>query len=457
MATTVSLIINEQFLFAEIDPGGNCRLQQTFNLVDVLEHGFPDGAIGKGDNALLLVPDYWLGVKTFPIATSKPSLVVPFIRKKLQLEPGSEPEDAEFFDYLHYQDEEGGRGVTVYHSQEHQLARLHGHLSAIGRAPLAITSPGLIWESYLRTADSGFSEGGKLLICLIGSECFFFFFHQGRFLFSRDFSVFKDADPEDRIDALAYEIQQSRFLFAQKTRGEVDEVLLAMGHTTAVSAPDLAEKAGRPVRVLHIRPAQAIGFVEDSYTPMLFFTPKDWGRKARFVNLAHRQVRLEREWWLPQTVGLVIGALLLAMLGAQAYFLQSSVSAEQVRQRNAQIREQSAQVRRYSDSMGEILQRWRVPSANVTLVRLAQSLPENVNLDGFSLDLTDKRLLKVEGMVHAEGAEAFKRTLLDLIGKVKERYPGNDELSYKDIEFSTDHVVAGEPLRDFRITFKVKL
>lgn len=457
MAKTVSLIVNEQFVSASVDAAGAVRTHQVVPVETVLEQGVPAAALPAGEHALLLVPDYWLAIKTFPIATAKPSLVIPFIRKKLQLELGDQPGGEDYFDYLHYQDDDGERGVTVFYPQEPQLPRLHQHLAAIGRAPLAITTPGLLWEARLRETRPDFGEGGKLLICLLGSECFFLFFYQGRFLFSRDFSVFKDAPSTDRLEALAYEVQQSRFLFAQKARGEIDQVLLAAVATTAVDPEALAARIGRAVTLLSQTENATVSLDEATLSPLLFFTQRDWGRKARFINLAHRQVRQAREWWPAQSIALACGIAMVVLLGSQALYQGSRSSLEQARQRSARMREQSEQVRALSGNLDEILKRRRVPVASDALVRMAQCLPGNVDFDTFDCDLVQERQLLFEGTVRANGPEAFKQTLLELIGRVRERFPGNDQLSYREIQFSTKRRVPGEPLSEFHITFKVRL
>jgi hypothetical protein len=457
MIHIVSQIVNDQIVFAEVDAVGLYRQLQSRPLGEVLESGLLTGDLPRGENTLLLVPDYWLGVKEFPLATSKPALVEPFIRKKLLLEMGESQGCEDFFDYSHQLNSEGESGVVVYFPQESQLPTLHRHLAAARLSPLCVSTPGLLWENRLRETLPGFDQGGKLLICLVGSECFFFFFAQGRFLFSRDFSVFQGSDPADRIDALAYEIKQSRFLFAQKARGEVDQVLLAAVQTTLLDLPALEAKLDRTVTVLPSASGTAVGFSDETLSPLLFFTPREWKRGSRLVNIAHRQVRKMRDWFVPQSAALAAGFVLLLLLAAVAVYLGSRASEAQVRQRSAAIREQGAQVRTLSSQLDEILQRRRVPSASDTLVRLARSLPANVGIDTFELDLQGKRTLLVQGIVHAEGSQHFKQTLLELMGNIRENFPGNEQLNYKDIVFVAERRNAGEAIEDFQITFQVNL
>jgi hypothetical protein len=456
----VTLVNNEQLIFAECGETGLYRPLEAMPLGEVLASGLPErcDAVLKGaENALLLVPDYWLGIKSFPLATTRTSLVTAFIRKKLQLELGEDQGGAEFFDYIPSRDEAGEKGVTVYFSREPHLALLHGSLDRLGIAPYRITTPGLLWEAKLREQLAGFAAGGKLLIYLAGPDCFFYFFHEGRFLFSRDLDISVDADPGERAETLAFEVQQSRFLFSQKAHTEIDQLYFVSAQSPAVDLALLAERVGRKVESLEKVFVASTLPQSPLVNPLLLFTPADWSRKKRLVDFAHRRIRTEQEWKIPQFVAIACGALVVMLLAGQALVVGMRLSAVDARQRTTTIREQGVKVREFSGRLDEILRRRENPSSALTLVRLAQGLPANVTIENFKLDVATGKTLQLNALVKADGPEQFRRTLIALMDNIHEKFPGNDQLSYLNVQFEPIRQGVDEPLTYFKINFQVAL
>lgn len=456
----VTLVNNEQLIFTECGDAGQLRPVEVMPLGEVLASGLPErvGAVLKGaENALLLVPDYWLGIKSFPIATTRTGLVTAFIRKKLQLELGEDQGGEEFFDYISSRDEAGEKGVTVYYSHEPQLAALHGTLDHLGIAPYRISTPGLLWESKLREQLADFSSGGKLLIYLAGPDCYFYFFNEGSFLFSRDLGVSLDADSGDRAETLSFEVQQSRFLFSQKARTEIDQVYFVSAQTPAVDLALLSERIGRKVEDLNTRFTASSLAQSPLVNPLLFFAPADWGRKKRLVDFAHRRIRTEQEWKMPQFISIACAALVLLLLAGQAVVVGMRLTAAEARQRSTTIREQSAKIKEFSGRLDEILLRRKNPSSTLALVRLAQGLPANVTIENLTLDVATGKTMQLDAMVKADGPEHFRQTLIALVDNIHEKFPGNDQLSYINVQFEPIRQGVDEPLTYFKINFQVAL
>lgn len=456
----VTLLINEQLVFAECGAGGQFRYLETIPLSEVLASGLPprlETVLKGGENALLLVPDYWLGIKSYPLATTRTSLVTAFIRKKLQLELGEDQGGEEFFDYIPSRDEAGEKGVTVYYSHEPHLATLHGALDRLGLAPYRITTPGLLWESKLREQLADFSSGGKVLIYLAGPDCYFYFFHEGRFLFSRDLGIAATADPADRAETIGFEVQQSRFLFSQKARSEIEQIYFVSAQTTPVDLTLLEQRAGRKVESLDAVFVASPLPQSPQVNPLLLFAPADWGRKKRLVDFAHRRIRTEQEWKMPQYLSIACGALVVLLLAGQAVVVGMRLSEAEARQRSTTIREQSLKVKEFSARLEEILLRRKNPSSTAALVRLAQGLPANVTIENLTLDVASAKTMHFSGLVRADGPEHFRQTLMALTDNIRANFPGNDQLSYINVQFEPLRQGVDEPLTYFNINFQVAL
>lgn len=462
MKNILTLVSNEQVVFVESDNRARFRVVESLPLGEVLNDGLSERIAGlfKGaENALLLVPDYWLGIKSYPLATTRSSIVTAFIRKKLQLELGEEHGGEEFFDYIPYTDEEGERGITVFFSHEPHLVTLHDRLARSGITPRRITTPGLLWESKLRNHLPDFAAGtGKLLIYAVGADCFFYFFNEGRFLFSRDLGLAADADMADRAETLAFEIQQSRFLFAQKARNEIDQIYFVSARTAPVDLSLLAERIGRTTASLDAEfRSDATSDRNPLINPLLLFAADDWGAQSRIVNIAHRRIRTETDWKWPQTVTLCCGGLALAVLAGQAIFVGMKLSKTETAQRQTSIREQTAVISELSGRLDEILQRRQAPTIAGAVARLAQSLPAGIMIESFKVDAATGKTLQFNGIANADGPDAFRQLLIALVDNVRANFPGNEQLTHTGVLFEPIRQGADDPLKSFKISFQVTL
>jgi len=216
-----TLVSNARIMFVEAGPGGGGRTIVSADVNDFVDGTGVDLLLKqlKGcENVLLVVPDFWIGVKSYLISSGKRSIVELFIKRKLRADEPDIPQVENFFDYVKVRNQQGLEGVHVYHFQEGTFPQIYERLAACGLSPRRVTTPGLLWEGKLTESIPDFAATSIFLVHLAGSECFFYFFHRGRYLFSRDISISEHLPADERIDALSFEIDQSRFLFSQKTK-----------------------------------------------------------------------------------------------------------------------------------------------------------------------------------------------------------------------------------------------
>lgn len=431
-----TLISNARIVFAEPAPRGGLKTVVSLELDDFLQ-GRDSAQLGGYENELLIVPDFWVGVKPFLISSNKRSVIELFVKRKLRAEAPDIPEVEHFFDYVRYRDEQGREGVQVYHLLEVLFAQLHRRLVDCGLRPGRVTTPGLLWEGKLGGRIADFAAAGIFLVNVVGSECFFYFFHRGRYLFSRDISFSEHLPAEDRLDALSFEIDQSRFLFAQKAKAEIDRIYLVSSEKKGVEARALAERLGKATEDLNVESWADAAKAPEELNALLRFSDDELSASGQFINLAHRLVRQELEWQPVQNAGLAVGCCLLLLLLGQTLFLQWWPAKKWQAPNARQQAEQRQTLRKFNADLDLLLQEARRPRITDAVARLARALPESIRLEQFTLAAEPAPLLALEGQVRAAGAERLQEVLALLEENLKTHFPGSAPLKPADMEIGS--------------------
>lgn len=456
----IILVSNARIVFAERQANGGLSAVAGFELDDFIADGVGAGRFGElkaRGVELLIVPDYWLGIKPLLISSTKRSVVEPYILRKLRADHPDIPDIDNFFDYVPYQGDLGHSGVQAYYFQETLFAQLSHRLEAEGLTSLRITTPGLLWERKLGQVVDSFGRAGVFLINLIGSECFFYFFHRGRYLFSRDISISEQLPFEERLDALSFEIDQSRFLFSQKAKAEIDQIYIVSAGERPIHAKELGGRLGREVQELSFPARERNGGVPDELNALTHLATGDLFPRGEFVNLAHRQLRREQQWRPVQTVGLAVGGLLLALLLGQSLFLLSSVPTGDENQLTRELKEQ----KQLGTKVGADVDRILVERQRLTLIAalngLAESLPPRVSVTQASLQTDPQPALELQGEVFARDVDEFRQSLNLLTERLKSHFRGNESLTSRDIEFQTPGASGSGGDGRYQISLRVKL
>jgi len=435
-----TLVNNARITFAEAGSAGELRTVASADINDFIDGAGVDEITSKlkGDgNELLVVPDFWMGVKSYLISSGKRSVVELFIRRKLRADEPDIPEVEDFFDYVNVRDEQGREGVHVYHLQEALFARLYHRLAGCGLCPKRVSTPGLLWEGKLAGLYPDFADVATFLVHLVGSECFFYFFHRGRYIFSRDISISEHLPIEERIDALSFEIDQSRFLFSQKAKAEIDRICLSSSGQPPLPAGQLAERLGRDFEILGADAAPTpLAQAEELYA-LLHFSTKDLAYSVHQLNLTHRRIRKESEWRPVQMSGLAVGIVLLLILLGQAFFLQWWPATEWQQLDSGKQVEVRQALRNYNANLDLLLQESRRPVFADALARLALALPANMRLTQLTIESQPQAALELRALVAAADAEQFKQTLTLLAEQLKAEFGPAFSLDPRDIEFES--------------------
>lgn len=455
-----TLVSNARIVFAESAPRGGLRTVASLELDDFLHGGAAAQVCGQlrgYKNELLIVPDFWVGVKPFLISGNKRSVFELFVKRKLKAEAPDIPEVEHFFDYVRFSDEQGREGVQVYHLLEALFAQLHQRLVDFGLRPGRVTTPGLLWEGKLGGRIADFAAAGIFLVNVVGSECFFYFFHRGRYVFSRDISFSENLPTEDRLDALSFEIDQSRFLFAQKAKAEIDRIYLVCSGKNGVEARALAARLGKATEDLDVETWADAATVPEELNALLNFRDNELSASGKFINLAHRLVRKELEWQPVQNAGLAVGCFLLLLLLGQALYLQRWPKKEWQAQSAKQQTEQRQTLRKFNADLDLLMQEAKRPSVSDAIARLAWALPESIRLEHFTIAAEPEPLVELEGQVRAAGAERLQEALAVLEGNLKAHFPGSAPPNPESIEIGSVEETDPSRFGSYRIKLRFNL
>lgn len=462
----ISVVNNEKIYFVELHPKGASRISLSLDLDQFLtgiDSGLIPESIRHASHDVLIVPDYWLENLSFQFQSRKRSIVEGYIERKLRADYPDLPGIEHFFDYTHYKTDKEEKGLYVYFAKEPRFIRLYKQLGKYNLGPSVITAPGLVWAQKLKQMVSGFDQGGSALICLASSGYFIYFFFKGQYLFSRNVHLpDSQIESSDRLRSLVYEINQSRYLFSQKTKSEISRIYLLAtdpGHgqvqeltetlgTDVVDLSDLGEGAKKEtLGIEHLGPAE-------------HFTAREVSASRQFANLVNKEVKHELEWRPIQTRCIAVGICLLVLLIGQGIFLWKwSLSGDLrlIKSVGMSSSEQKQIFQQYNGALTLLVGETERPSAKESLINIARSLPENVWVKKMTIELEPNRAVYLEGISVAAGPDQLKDSLSALLANLKKHFQGSQSLSMKDIHFETDEMSKNLEYSTYRFKFRFNL
>jgi hypothetical protein len=258
--TIVCIADEKQMAFLMTSKDGPLERHASLSVDDAGEWGGVADALAKGIrqavNQLLVVPDYWIGSDFREFRARKKSIITAFIERKLRLDQPSLTEAVNFYDYAMVQDQDRRQMLCCTYLQEPAAYRLYRRLAALGLSPRRITTPALIWQSKLSQHVDGFAQRGIGFVHQTDGDCFLYFFHLGQFLFSRHIQLPETGgDSTEIYNLLNYEINQSFYLYSQKTKRSVETLFMLAQDPAATQ--QLSELLGREVQKMPPLPAEA--------------------------------------------------------------------------------------------------------------------------------------------------------------------------------------------------------
>lgn len=406
---------------------------------------------------LCIFPDHWFGCENYPFQSKKPSLIEPFLERKLPMAYPGQKDIRDFFNYR-YISKDGENRLCAVFLQEEKGYALYSALQRRHHQPQRITAPAFVWEERLHQTDSDFDRLGTLLIHHTGTECQLYFYHQGKYLFSRSVIL---GDSSDGIDALVFEINQSLYMFSQKAKNELNRVYVICNDWNCQAR--LSETLGREVVDLSpLKGQHADG--EDIPDLEPFNDLLQWPgmhRNAAFFSIIQRQMKRTMEWWPVQLTGIVLGLILLLGLVGENLFLRT-LRAEESREYRS-IETSLADHGRgimLSEQAGTLIQVLDMAARNKLInavSRLPDGFPTQLQLRELDLDLTSPPTLKVAAMAQARDTRELTVLLTRVVAQIKGTFETVPAFSLNDIDVRLDQPGQGAPVNRYRIAFQLEL
>jgi hypothetical protein len=409
------------------------------------------------DFSLMVVPDFWIGNRVYDFKSNDRSAIESFIARKLKLEFPKNPDIQNLFSYEITKKNKGDQEIVSLFIQESKTDGLLKRLAANKLRPVRITSPGLIWNIRLMKAVDSFGKQCTGLIYLIEKECFLLFFQNGKFLFSRTIPLPEvSADNSSRLDSLIYEINQSAYHFSQRTKSQLDKVLLISRGNDNVSG--LKDKIGRNLTVLdektvgHSPGDQLLteqGLIAD-------FTSDDLFPTDRIPGVSDRLLLKEMEINKMQLIGLFIGLIFLVILGGEFLFLKS-VEYRESRVNISGEEDPKTIIEHYNTALDSLLSDAEKEKPLSILGRLALSLPDNIIVESIELEQEPSRSLSFKGMILAENINDFSSALRSLTEHINTNLRISNPITMDDIEIGMAERQPGITRSEYHISFKLDL
>jgi hypothetical protein len=407
--------------------------------------------------SLCIFPDHWFGNESFPFKSKKPSLIEPFLERKLPMAYPGQKDLLDFFNYRHIA-KNGENQLSAIFLSEDRGYKLYRALQRLHHQPQCITSPALIWEGRLRHADDDFDRLGTLLIHHTGNECQLYFYHQGNSLFSRSVIL---GDAADGTDALVFEINQSLYMFSQKAKSELDRVYVVCN--TPNRQVRLSEALGR--EVVNLSPVTdpqteggEIPGLEPFYELLQWFRVQ---RNADFFSVIQRQMKRTLQWLPVQMTGIVLGLLLLLGLAGENFFLRGLRNDENMERGVIETamanHGQGAMLAAQAGALSQVLD---AAARNLLIdaaYRLPDGFPAPVRLKELDLDLAGPPVLKLTAMVQAGDARELTALLTRVVSLVKETFENVQSFSLNDIDIRLDSPGREQTLNRYQIAFQLEL
>ena len=461
----ISIVDDKILTFVEINSRGESNAVDSIALETLFTNAPPadtaPSSIRDRKNTLLIVPDYWIGNSSYKFQSRTKSLADAFIARKLQEQFPDQPEIKNFFEGIFYQREQADKWVYTYFLQDPQFYQLYPKLVQLNLQPRRITCPALIWQQKIRQEIPDFDNGGKGFVQLLPKIGLLYFFFEGNFLFSRSIPlVGSQSQSSDNYSAIAYELNQSLYLFSQKAKTETDKLFLVSHEKESGRA--LSEVLGRDIHDLNymIDGANALQSSANATGAIGFLSPSDILSGKNFLTLCHRVLKKELEWKPVQYAGIAVGLILFLLLGLETVVLHKwsrQIQLPRSTGGSSLTVEENHKIQQYNVALDAVINEMERRSPQEVLLKIAQTLPPNVRIQEMVLETEDNPGVDLKGVIRADDPEHFKACLSTLITNINANFQGRRMMTVSDVDFEVNQNQPGRGGQDYSIKFRLDL
>ena len=223
----------------------------------------------------------------------------------------------------------------------------------------------------------------RLCTSLMESDCFLYFYNMGQFLFSRHIQLPETEHGSPEIyNLLNYEINQSFYLYSQKSKRSVDSLIMLAEDPEATGK--LAELLGREVQEMPPSLPGAVLIDEtENFAVCRGFSTLDLKNHSQ-PGISYKPLRREMAWRPVQWAGVAIGIFLIILLAVEAGYLnffqkniqqqQSAILASSSTLQPKQVLNDLTQI------LNEITAELGRPSGSGVMMRTLLAMPATVSL-----------------------------------------------------------------------------
>jgi hypothetical protein len=380
--------------------------------------------------SLCIVPDHWFGNERYPFQSRKANLIEPFLERKLKAAYPEITELKHFFTYRHTVIPGEGEGLTAFFLQDQQGYELLKALNNLNLSPRKITTSAFLWMEKLSQITSDFDQDGTLLIHICAEECFLYFYFKGNYLFSRNVIL---PTATDYMQGLTFEINQSLYMFSQKTKSELKRFYQLSD--ASYNLDTLCQTLGHDVIDISPLLTSLDPFTDNELSRLNGVL--DISLRGSFLNVSHRHVRRELEWESVQWTGIIMGVLLLLLL------IGENLVLEQMFRTETEISQSLNQNIQYSDgftladdenAVDQVLQAIERPQPYDAIYRLLTSLPNDVRIKDLEIDLESSSEVTLTAVVTAMDMDHLKEILTQLTRQIRHHFKSAQNFNLNDID-----------------------
>lgn len=403
-------------------------------------------------NDLFVIPNYWVGNTIYQFQSNKRSLVEAFLARKLRMDFSGLPDIINFFDYKFSGEEKKERSIYVFFPQDTIVFGLYDKLKQWGLEPVNMTTPSFILESKVKNDIRDFSQGGKCLIHMLTHECLVYFYYQGNFLFDRVIELPEmDTEkmempgqdslepasftPQDITNIVTYEINQSLFLFSQKTKSDIDDFYLLSSCNDEIER--LRKTLDRDIEDLNkIISHDPDPDMEKSIGPLASFTPADISPSQGYLTISNKNLKNTIAWKPVKHTGIVIGVCLVILLSLESLFIYkwSRLNGIDRFKPDTQSRQTLSE---YNKALDVLIREKSHPNPKQIIEKLIMSLPDNIILNEISIEFEKNPNLDFNGTITAATPAQVRSTLSQLVTGLNTYLTGKRPVTLEQINFKS--------------------
>ena len=432
------LFLTDKQLFV-LEYDDHFKIKKDFKIEELISYPEPfQKELFLKEKRILIIPDYWVVTRFYPIATKKSSVVESFLKRKLPADFPDASDCKDFFEYFFYKQAEQ-EGIQVYVIQEELFYILYRNLFSAFEIE-KITSPAFVWKAKLGKKIKDITTGLKIFMHIYQKSAYLCFFLDSYFLFSRLISI-----EEDYIAQLSYELMQSFRLVSQKTKKEVEKIYLIPKENSDVER--LSETLG--VEIINVSDQVELSSpsseIVEKMGSFAFLKKSDLSDSAKFFYFSYRPLKELKEWTFFQNTGIVVGIFVFILMLMEAVYLNNIIpKIKNATNINTPV------IQDYISAIDELLHHKEKPDPSLIIMKILACTSEKIYLQHIEIELGSPSSIGLVGYVSVFNVKDFQDIFSTFLSKIKKSFEYAQIPTLMDIDLKR----AGEQGFNFKFSFE---